>query len=106
MIYYYLNLDIFHLFYNELLNSTKGYKCSLIMATAIKFFKNYIYRTRVISIRVLWCKLSAEWPLMINMDNPDFISDVRFTCTNRETVTERSRDDTVGEYCYISGMIL
>lgn len=43
---------------------------------------------------------------MINMDNPDFISDVRFTCTNRETVTERSRDDTVGEYCYISGMNL
>lgn len=47
----------------------------------------------------MWCKLSAEWP-MINMDNLVLILDVRFTCTNRETETNRSQVDTVGEYCY------
>lgn len=37
---------------------------------------------------------------MINMDNLVLILDVRFTCTNRETETNRSQVDTVGEYCY------
>lgn len=34
------------------------------------------------------------------MDNLLLILDVRFTCTNGETETNRSQVDTVGEYCY------
>eukprot|EP00105_Crassostrea_gigas_P007526 XP_011421804.1 PREDICTED: myb/SANT-like DNA-binding domain-containing protein 4 [Crassostrea gigas] len=39
-------------------------------------------------------------PSLFGLEEGFDSDDVRFTCTNRETETNRSQVDTVGEYCY------